>query len=64
MGLMWEIEKAAEMLKAHDMATIAGNMDTEIKEDLHRSYESCNDVYFLAMYIIEHEGKYGEEFTI
>lgn len=64
MGIMWEMEKATEMLQTHDMETIAGYMDTEIRENLHRIYAPCNEVYFLAMYITEHECKYGEEFTI
>ena len=64
MGIMWEMEKAKELLKTMSLDDMAGYMDVEIREQLHKTYASCNDVYFLAMYITEHEAKYGEEFTI
>lgn len=64
MGIMWEMERAKEVLSEHDMATIAEYMDNEIREELHRQYAGCNDVYFLSMYIMEHYAKYGEDFVV
>ena len=39
-------------------------MDDEIREKLHRELAPCTDEEFLTAYMVEHEKRFGEEFTI
>lgn len=39
-------------------------MDDELREQVHREIAPCSDIEFLEAYMVLHEQKYGEEFTV
>ena len=57
-------EKAVNMLSDYNWENIVTYMDEEIAEKLHDEYASIDNLHFLIVYMMKHEKKYGDEFTL
>lgn len=57
-------DKAKEIVEKGYYDQAVNLMDDGIREKLHKALVPCNNAYFLAVYMAEHNRVFNEDFTI